>query len=38
MEKMNLAALLGYRVLLFTPQQVDEGIALQTIEQALGEA
>ena len=37
MEKLNAAALLGYRVLRFTPAMVDDGRALAVIRQALGE-
>lgn len=35
LEKYNLAALLGYRLLRFTPDQVESGVALKTIEAAL---
>lgn len=35
-EKLNAAALLGYRVLRFTPAMVDDGRALSVIRQALG--
>ncbi len=34
-EKFNAAVLLGYRVLHFLPEQVESGVALQTIEKAL---
>lgn len=36
LEKLNSAALLGYRVLRFTPAMVDDGRALAVIRQALG--
>ena len=36
LEKLNAAALLGYRVLRFTPAMVDDGRALAVIQQALG--
>jgi hypothetical protein len=36
LEKHNAAALLGYRVLRFTPAMVDDGRALDVIRQALG--
>jgi very-short-patch-repair endonuclease len=36
LEKLNAAALLGYRVLRFTPAQVEDGRALAVIRQALG--
>lgn len=36
LEKLNAAALLGYRVLRFTPAMVDDGRALSVIRQALG--
>jgi very-short-patch-repair endonuclease len=36
-EKYNTALLLGWRVLRFSGAMVDNGEALQTIEQALGE-
>jgi very-short-patch-repair endonuclease len=36
MEKLNAAALLGYRVLRFTPAMVEDGRALEVIRQALG--
>ena len=35
-RKYNEAVLLGWRLLRFTPQMVDDGTALQTIERALG--
>jgi len=35
-EKRNAAVLLGYRPLTFTPEQVESGEALATIEKALG--
>lgn len=34
-EKLNHAALLGWRVLRFTPGMIQSGIALQMIETAL---
>ncbi|HEY4895227.1 MAG TPA: hypothetical protein VII01_03980 [Solirubrobacteraceae bacterium] len=34
-EKLNEAAILGYRVLRFTPEMVESGVALATIERAL---
>jgi very-short-patch-repair endonuclease len=34
-DKLNAAALLGYRVLRFSPAQVKSGAALQTIEAIL---
>lgn len=34
-EKLNAAVLLGYRVLRFTPEMVESGVALATIERAL---
>jgi hypothetical protein len=34
-EKLNAAVLLGYRPLRFTPEMVESGVALQTIEKAL---
>jgi very-short-patch-repair endonuclease len=36
MEKFNIAAGLGYRILKFTPQQVKKGEAILLIAQALG--
>lgn len=36
LEKLNAAALLGYRVLRFTPAMVEDGRALAVIRQALG--
>jgi very-short-patch-repair endonuclease len=33
--KLNEAAILGYRVLRFTPEMVESGVALTTIERAL---
>lgn len=36
--KLNAAALLGYRVLRFTPAMVERGDALAVIRQALGQA
>ena len=33
--KTNAAALLGFRVLRFTPEMVESGVALATIERAL---
>jgi hypothetical protein len=36
LEKLNAAALLGYRVLRFTPAMVEDGRALEVIRQALG--
>ena len=36
MDKLNAAALLGYRVLRFTPAMVEDGRALAVIRQALG--
>lgn len=36
LEKLNAAALLGYRCLRFTPAQVEDGRALAVIRQALG--
>jgi hypothetical protein len=35
-EKLNAAVLLGYRCLRFTPAMVESGVALSTIERALG--
>jgi very-short-patch-repair endonuclease len=35
LEKLNAATLAGYRVLRFLPEQVESGVALQTIEKAL---
>ena len=35
-EKLNEATILGYRVLRFTPEMVESGVALKTIERALG--
>lgn len=35
-EKYNEAALMGYRVLRFTPNMVDDGVALEVTERALG--
>lgn len=35
-EKANAATLLGYRLLRFVPHQVESGVALHTIEKALG--
>jgi hypothetical protein len=35
-EKLNEAAILGYRCLRFTPEMVESGVALATIERALG--
>lgn len=35
-EKGNAAALMGYRVLHFTPAMVDDGRALAVIREALG--
>lgn len=35
LEKYNTATLHGWRVLRFTPQQVNDGTALTAIEQAL---
>ena len=35
-EKLNEATILGYRVLRFTPGMVESGVALKTIERALG--
>jgi very-short-patch-repair endonuclease len=35
MEKYNAAALLGWRVLRFTPAQVNDGTALSVVERAL---
>ena len=35
-EKLNEAAILGYRVLRFTSEMVESGVALATIERALG--
>ena len=35
-DKGNAAALLGYRVLHFTPAHVEDGRALAVIQQALG--
>jgi hypothetical protein len=32
-EKLNLATLSGYRALLFTPEQVEDGTAIATIMQ-----
>ncbi len=34
-EKLNAAALLGWRVLRFTPAQVESGYAIKTIKTAL---
>jgi very-short-patch-repair endonuclease len=34
-QKYNLAALLGYRVLRFTRKEIDSGLAIKAIEQAL---
>ena len=36
LEKLNAAALLGYRVLRFTPAMVNDERALTVIRQALG--
>ncbi|MCA1572498.1 MAG: endonuclease domain-containing protein [Chloroflexi bacterium] len=36
LEKLNAAALLGFRVLRFTPAHVEDGRALDVIRQALG--
>jgi len=36
-DKYNAAAMLGYRVLRFTSQMVTDGVAIWTIQQALGE-
>jgi hypothetical protein len=36
LEKLNAAALLGYRILRFTPAMVQDGRALAVIRQALG--
>lgn len=36
LEKLNAAALLGYRVLRFTPAMVEDGRALAVIRQAPG--
>lgn len=36
MDKLNAVALLGYRVLRFTPAMVEDGRALAVIRQALG--
>ena len=38
LEKLNAAALLGFRVLRFTPAMVDDGRALAVIQRALGKA
>lgn len=35
-EKYNAAAILGWRLLRFTTQMVNDGRALRTIQQALG--
>jgi len=35
-EKQNLAMLDGWKVFRFTPAMVDSGVALETIEQAVG--
>jgi len=35
-EKSNAAVMAGWRVLRFTPNQVESGVALKTIEEALG--
>lgn len=35
-EKQSAAAILGYRVIRVTPRQVNEGLALRWIRQALG--
>ena len=35
-EKANAAVMAGFRVLHFLPEQVESGIALATIERALG--
>jgi hypothetical protein len=35
--KLNAAALMGFRVLRFTPAMVEDGTALAVIRQALGE-
>ena len=35
-EKASAAAILGYRVIRATPEQVDDGTALSWIRQALG--
>lgn len=35
-EKLNEAVIFGWRVLRFTPEQVKNGYALNTIERALG--
>jgi len=37
MSKYNEAAILGYRLLRFTPQQVKSGEALRTIERMFGD-
>ena len=37
-EKYNAAALLGWRVLRYTMPMIRSGVALQQIEEALGEA
>ena len=37
LEKLNAAALLGYRVLRFTPAMVEDGRAIEVIRQALSE-
>lgn len=34
-EKLNEAAVMGYRVLRFTPTQVKQGTAIEVIERAL---
>lgn len=34
-EKINLAQLLGYRILLFTPGMIKNGEALKTVQTAL---
>ena len=36
MEKLNEAAILGWRILRFSPAMVKSGVALQTIERFLG--
>ena len=36
LEKLNAAALLGYRVLRFTPAMVEDGRAFAVIREALG--
>ena len=35
LEKLNEATILGYRCLRFTPEMVESGVALATIERAL---